>query len=99
LANKDTKRETLYEKIKENEEILPLFEDIIFNLTDIPKTQEEIKGEILMLAKKIKEDYYKDKQKNLSIKIAIAEENNDNEKSEKYLKELMKINKLLKEVK
>lgn len=99
LANKDTKRETLYEKIKENEEIRPLFEDIIFNLTDIPKTQEEIKGEILMLAKKIKEDYYKDKQKNLSIKIAIAEENNDNEKSEKYLKELMKINKLLKEVK
>ena len=52
-----------------------------------------------MLAKKIKEDYYKDKQKNLNIKIAIAEENNDNEKSEKYLKELMKINKLLKEVK
>lgn len=99
LTNKNANREVLYEKIKENEELLPLFEDIIFDLTDIPKTQEEIKGEILVLARKIKEDYYKDKQKNLSIKIAIAEENNDNEKSEKYLKELMKINKLLKEVK
>ena len=99
LENKNTKKDVLYEKIRENSKIKSTFEDIIFNLTDIPESQEEIKKQIALISKKIKEDYYKRKQKELSVKIAIAEENNDNDKSEKLLEELMKINKMLKEIK
>ena len=99
LENKNTKKEIIYKEIKDNDKIASVFEDIIFNLTDVPNSQEEIKKQIEAIMKKIKEEYYIRKQKDLSIKIAIAEENNDNDKSEKYLKELMKVNNLLKEIK
>ena len=99
LENKSKKREILYEKIRKNRDVSALFEDIIFNLTDVPQTQKEIKEQIEIITKKIKEEYYKGKQKELSMKIAIAEENNDDVKAEKYLQKLMKVNKLLKELK
>ena len=36
LENKSKKREILYEKIRKNKDVSTLFEDIIFNLTDVP---------------------------------------------------------------
>jgi DNA primase len=97
IDNKKLSRKDLYEEIRKDQELLEVFENIVFSLSDIPETQKDIEDKLKILSAKIKADYYKKKQKELSVKIAIAEENNDNEKSEKYLKELMKINNLLKE--
>ena len=96
LENDGAERTELYDKIRDNDSIAETFENIIFDLSDIPNSQEEIDKELKTLEKRIIEDYYRKKQKELSVKIAIAEENNDAENSEKYLKKLIKISKLLK---
>jgi DNA primase len=90
-------KEELYSKLQDNPTVSETFEDIIFNLTDVPSNKKEIINELKTVMKRIEVDNLKIKQKNLSIKIALSEENKKYKEAEKYLKELIEINKVLKE--
>jgi DNA primase len=90
-------KEEMYNILKEDEKINPIFENIIFNLVNLPTKEEDIVEEITVLAKRLKMQFLKGKQKELSVKIALTEESSNYKDSEKYLKELIEINKLLKE--
>ncbi len=97
LKNYRKGKEELYSILHETTEITETFEDIIFDLTTIPKQEEEIKEELEKLSKRLQSLYLKEQQKILSQKIAIAEEKRDTKNAEEYLKKLAKINKLLQE--
>lgn len=94
---KDSKKEVLYSTLKNDSDINTVFEDLIFDLNDMPTTQEEVISELKIVKKRLESAYLKNKQKELSVKIAIAEENNNYKDSEKYFKELTEVNKILKE--
>lgn len=91
-------KEELYSLLQEDTSTKEVFEDLIFNLTDLPTTEPEIKKELEQLEKLIEKQHLRSKQKDLTVKIAIAEENNRPKESEKYLKELIEINKLLQKI-
>jgi DNA primase len=95
LKNYKEGKERLYSLLHETDTITETFEDIIFDLTAIPKQEEEIKDELKKLSKRLRSLYLKEQQKILSQKIAIAEERRDTKKAQEYLKELTRINKLL----
>ncbi|KUK67291.1 MAG: DNA primase [candidate division WS6 bacterium 36_33] len=95
LENYKKGKEELYSILHETDGLTETFEDIIFDLTTIPKQEKEIKEELKKLTKRIYSLYLKEQQKILSQKIAIAEERRDTKGAEKYLKELAQINKLL----
>jgi hypothetical protein len=95
LKNYKEGKERLYSILHETDTITETFEDIIFDLTAIPKQEEEIKDELKKLSKRLRSLYLKEQQKILSQKIAIAEERRDTKKAQEYLKELTRINKLL----
>ncbi len=95
LENYKKGKEELYSILHETDGLTETFEDIIFDLTTIPKQEKEIKEELKKLTKRIYSLYLKEQQKILSQKIAIAEERRDTKEAEKYLKELAQINKLL----
>lgn len=95
LKNYKKGKEKLYSELHETKGITETFEDIIFDLTAIPKEEKEIKDELKRLTKKLHTLYLKEQQRILSQKIAIAEEKRDSKKAEEYLKDLAKINKLL----
>lgn len=97
VKSKDSKKEVLYSTLKNDSDINTVFEDLIFDLNDMPTTQEEVIGELKIVKKRLESAYLKNKQKELSVKIAIAEENNNYKDSEKYFKELTEVNKILKE--
>lgn len=97
LKNYKKGKEELYSTLQEKDGITGTFEDIIFNLTDVPERQEEIKEELKKLTRNLETLYLKEQQKILSQKVAIAEEKRDTKEAEKYLKELAQINKLLRE--
>jgi len=90
-------KEELYSHLHDNPEISDTFERIIFDLTDVPTNKEEVTQELKILKKRIEIEDIKAKQKALSIKVAVAEERGKNKDAEKYLEELIKLNKLLKE--
>ncbi|MDD4382438.1 MAG: DNA primase [Candidatus Dojkabacteria bacterium] len=88
-------RKSIFDKLKENEPTRIILEDLIFSVKELPKSNEEIESEILILKKKLNIDYLKDIRKNLNIKMAFAEEKGDNKKSEELLEEIQRVNKML----
>ena len=96
-AKKYNSKNQLYELLKEDEETKILLEDLLFDLVDIPTTKEEILEELEIVKRRLRERYLKNKQKELSVKIAIAEEENNTKDIEKYMQELTNINKMLKD--
>jgi DNA primase len=75
-----TKKTLLKENFKE------YIEDAIFHFSDIDE-----KDDIDKLYNLIKKDYYDSKEKNLKKQIAIAEQSHDFKKSEKLLKQFLKL--------
>jgi DNA primase len=96
--NIDLGRKGIFDKLKEGEDTRLVLEDLIFSVKNLPKDDTEIEGEILILKKKLNIDSLKNIQKDLNIKMAIAEEKGDNEKSEELLKKIQSVNKMLIEV-
>jgi DNA primase len=90
-------REEMYSQLRDNTQITKTFEEIIFDLTNIPTDKESVVEQLKSIIKKIEINNLKAKQKDLSIKVALAEEAGKSKKAEEYLKELTKINNLLKE--
>lgn len=95
-AKKYSNKDQLYELLKKDNNTKILLEDLLFDLMDIPTTREEILEELEIVKRRLKEKYLKNKQKELSVKIAIAEEENNSKDIERYMKELTNINKMLK---
>ncbi len=98
LALKELNKEELYEKLKNEKETYSTFENLLFDLTDIPTDKESLLSEISQLYNKLNISYFKRKQKEISVKIAIAEENGNMKESERYMGKLMEINKMLREI-
>jgi DNA primase len=96
LAHHKKGKEVLYTKLHGNQEVSESFENIIFNLTETP-TKKEILDELKKVRRRIIIDNLKVKQKDVSMKVAFAEENHRQKEAEKHLEELTKINNLLKE--
>ncbi len=69
-------------------------EDIIFRSTEI---DEDIEQQLVKLTKRLRKQYLTRQQKALSVKIAIAEESNDTTKTDRLLKKMLRLTKLLKE--
>lgn len=87
-------KEDLYKQSEENEEIREILDDMIFNTLNLPEKEDDIKKDLLFTARNIKIEYYKTRQKELSSKIAISEELENEEEYQKALEELQKISKL-----
>ena len=77
-----------------NEDLKEILDDMIFNTLNLPEKEEDIERDLLFTIKNIKVEYYKAKQKELSTKIAMSEELENEEEYEKALEELQKISKL-----
>jgi DNA primase len=90
-------KEALYSNLHNNEKVAKTFEDIIFDLTNIPTDKDTIIKELREIMTKIEINNLKTKQKNLSVKVALAEESGKTKEAEKFLKELIDINNILKE--
>ncbi len=88
-------KEKLYSNLHDNNKVAHTFEEIVFDLTNIPTNKEDVINELKTIMKRIKAENLMAKQKELSLKIALAEEGGKNKEAEKYLKELIEINNLL----
>lgn len=87
-------KEELYKQSEENEEIREILDDMIFNTLNLPEKEDDVKKDLLFTARNIKIEYYKARQKELSSKVAISEELENEEEYQKALEELQKISKL-----
>jgi DNA primase len=90
-------REEMYFQLHDNTQIAETFEKIIFDLTNIPTDKKTVVTQLEDIKKKIEINNLKAKQKDLSVKVALAEEGGKSKKAEEYLKELIAINKVIKE--
>lgn len=72
-----------------------LFEEIIFRSTEI---EDDIEDQLQKIVKRLKKEYLTRQQKALSVKIAIAEESNNSEETDRLLNKMQKLTKLLKEL-
>lgn len=89
-------KKVIAENIESNNYIKEIYEDLIFNIDKIVTDREHLQEEFRLCEKTLKRLYLEDRQKEIASKIAMAEEIGDNSMSEKLLKELLEINKLLK---
>lgn len=71
-----------------------LIEEIIFKSTDL---EEDLTKQLASISYRLKREYLTKRQKELSVKIAIAEESNDTTTSENLMQRMIKITKLLKD--
>lgn len=90
-------KKDLHKNLQGNSSTKKLFEDLIFRTSELPQEKAEIEKELIALEKLLEKQHLRGKQKDLTVKIAIAEENNRPKESERLLKELIEINKLLQE--
>ncbi len=88
-------KEKLYAELESDNVAKALLEDMIFSAKDLSDGESDIKSEVDNLQKKIKLEYYKSKQKQLTGKIAMAEELSDDSESAKLLEKLQKISKII----
>lgn len=89
-------KEKLYSYLHDSAKVVNTFEEIVFDLTNIPTKKEDIVNELVSITKRIKTKNLIAKQKELSIKVALAEEAGKNKEAEEYLRELIQLNNLLK---
>lgn len=87
-------KEELYKESENDEDIKEILDDMIFNTLNLPEKKEDIEKDLLFTARNIKVEYYKTKQKELSAKISMSEELENEQEYEEALKELQKISKL-----
>lgn len=87
-------KETWYKENDENEDIREILDDMVFNTLNLPENKEEREKDLIFTIKKIKVEYYQARQKELSTKIAMSEELENEEEYQKALEELQKISKL-----
>lgn len=87
-------KEKLYKESENDEDIKEILDDMIFNTLNLPEKKEDIEKDLLFTTKNIKVEYYKARQKELSTKIAMSEELENEEEYQKALEELQKISKL-----
>jgi DNA primase len=80
------KKKSVTKKMLLKEDFNEYIEDAIFHFSDIDE-----KDDIDQLYSLIKKDYYESKEKELKKQIAIAETRNDVKKSEKLLKDFVKL--------
>lgn len=95
LENYKLGRESLYEKLHDNDNVSDTFEAIIFDLTDVPTDKAIVLEELNQIKKRLETEKLRAKQKDLRVKIALAEENGKVKQAEKLLEELIETNKRL----
>jgi hypothetical protein len=79
---KSTEIADLMKLFENNSEQKILFEEIIFRSTEI---EENIEEQLQKIVKRLKKEYLTRQQKALSVKIAIAEESNNSEETDRLL--------------
>ena len=92
-------REELSRLISQDEELKNIYEDLIFNADKIITEKVPLEDQLVLCENKLKKLFFEKKQNEIRTKIALAEEVEDAVNSEKLLVELLKINKILKELK
>lgn len=93
---KNSKAETI-SHFQNIPELQSLIEDLIFEIKEDSKEDEEYKETLEEIYKYINQDYIKRKSKELNVKIAIAEEEKDMKKLNNLLSELQELNNYKKE--
>ena len=92
-----TKQE-IYAKLEKDSDTKELLEELIFQNTKLPSSEEEIYNELDQIIVRLKKNFYENQRKDLHTKIAVAEEKGEFKESQKLLSELQDINKILKEI-
>ncbi|MGI5897893.1 MAG: DNA primase [Candidatus Dojkabacteria bacterium] len=92
-------KEKFFQKFADNPEAKEILEDLIFQATDLATKKEDILEELKFLKKKIKIEYYRALQKNLSSRIAMTEEMGHNNKEVELLKKLEETTKIINSLK
>jgi len=94
----DITKDLLAELINKDSSIKDKYEELIFNADKFIADKMSLQEQLDFCIKRLKGTYLENRQKEIKVKIAMAEEIGDNEASEKLLLELLKINKILKEL-
>jgi hypothetical protein len=95
FENKDFSREDIYSHFENDTENKDLLENLFFDSTKLYDDQVSIRKELATLEKKIKIEHLMNKQKDLSVKIAIEEDKGNSKESKKLTEEFLEITKIL----
>lgn len=90
-------KEYLYLQFENDPVMQNIVEQLIFKMTDRIRSEKYLEEEIKKIQKNIKIKYYTERQKNITVKIAMNEEMKENQLP--LLKKLDKISKILKKLK
>ena len=88
-------KDKLYKEFNNDPELQKMVEDTIFSMSEINEDKTNAQEDIKEIAKRIKIDYYKDKQNQLRTKIAMNEELDNDDVKLEYLNKLQKITKII----
>jgi len=97
-SNPNITKQEIYSKLEEDLETRKIIEEIIFQTTQLPNREEDIYHELEQIIKRLKKNFYESQRRDLHVKIAIAEEKGEFERSQQLLSELQNINKILKDL-
>lgn len=90
-------KEYLYSQFENNSSMQNILEQLIFQMNERVGNMESIEEEIKKIQKNIKIKYYIEKQKSIMVQIAMNEEMKEGELH--FLKKLDRISKILKKLK
>lgn len=90
-------KEYLYLQFENDPVMQNIVEQLIFKMTDRIRSEKYLEEEIKKIQKNIKIKYYTERQKNITVKIAMNEEMKENQLP--LLKKLDRISKILKKLK
>jgi len=91
-------KQKIYAKLEKDSDTKELLEELIFQNTELPNSEEQIYNELDQIIVRLKKSYYENQRKDLHRKIAIAEENGEFRESQKLLSKLQDLNKMLKDI-
>jgi len=97
-ANPNITKQEIYASLEEDPKTRKIIEEIIYQTTTLPNNEQEIYNELEQIIQRLKKSFYENKRRDLHTKIAIAEEKGEFGQSQKLLKELQDLNKILKDI-
>lgn len=95
LISKDLKAKSLQEIFNGDSELISYIDDLVLEDTE---NYEDPDKSLIEITRRLKKAHFTQEHKDLSIKIAIAEEKGDNELSEELLQKALELTKILTEL-